>query len=195
MYKRGVLQLIKNRSLEPRKFIQVLVGPRQVGKTTLIKQLLSEINVEYYAVTADALYAVDSVWLRNEWNIARLKLQQSGSKDLLFIIDEVQKVENWSEMVKKEWDSDSFTDTNIKLILLGSSRLLIQKGLSESLAGRFELLNIPHWSFTEMRDAFGWNLSQYIYFGGYPGSASLITDEDRWKDYILNSLVETFIVQ
>jgi predicted AAA+ superfamily ATPase len=193
MYKRAVLQLIKNRSLEHRKFIQVLVGPRQVGKTTLIKQLLSEINVEYYAVTADALYAVDSVWLRNEWNIARLKLQQSGGKELLFIIDEVQKVEKWSEMVKKEWDFDSFTDTNIKLILLGSSRLLIQKGLSESLAGRFELLNIPHWSFTEMRDAFGWNLSQYIYFGGYPGSASLITDEDRWKDYILNSLVETTI--
>jgi predicted AAA+ superfamily ATPase len=113
----------------------------------------------------------------------------------LFIIDEIQKVPNWSEIVKKEWDTDSFLDINIKVVLLGSSRLLIQKGLTESLAGRFELLNITHWSYNEMRDAFGWNLNQYIYFGGYPGSASLIENEDRWKNYIRESLVETSIAK
>jgi predicted AAA+ superfamily ATPase len=122
-------------------------------------------------------------------------LQQAKQKEILFIIDEIQKVPNWSEVIKKEWDADSFSDVNIKVILLSSSRLLIQKGLTESLAGRFELINISHWSFDEMHNAFGWNLDQYIFFGGYPGSASLIENEERWKNYIRESLVETSIAK
>ena len=193
MFERSVLQNIKKRISEERKFIQVLVGPRQVGKTTLIKQLIQKQDIAYHFVTADDLYAADTTWLKREWGNARLQMQQSNETEILFIVDEVQKVSNWSEAVKKEWDSDSFSDTNVKVILLGSSRLLIQKGLTESLAGRYELTNITHWSFDEMRDAFGWNLEQYIYFGGYPGSASLISDEERWKDYVRESLVETTI--
>jgi predicted AAA+ superfamily ATPase len=173
--------------------MQVLVGPRQTGKTTLIKQLIRKTDMPCHFVTADDVYAADTTWLRREWGNARLQMQQSERKEILFIVDEVQKVPNWSETVKKEWDSDSFSDTNVKVILLGSSRLLIQKGLTESLAGRYELTNVTHWSFDEMRDAFGWNIDQYIYFGGYPGSASLIPDEERWRDYIRESLVETTI--
>jgi hypothetical protein len=193
MFERRILQTIKDRVSEERKFIQVLVGPRQVGKTTLIKQLIQKTEIPCHFVTADDLYAADTTWLRREWGNARLQMQQSERKEILFIVDEVQKVANWSETVKKEWDSDSFSDTYVKVILLGSSRLLIQKGLTESLAGRYELTNVTHWSFDEMRDAFGWTLEQFIYFGGYPGSAPLISDEDRWKDYIRESLVETTI--
>jgi len=193
MFERSILQDINNRVSEDRKFIQVLVGPRQVGKTTLIKQLIKKTDIPHHFITADDLYAADTTWLRREWGNARLKMQQSEKKEILFIVDEVQKVPNWSETVKKEWDNDSFYDTNVKVILLGSSRLLIQKGLTESLAGRYELTYVTHWSFNEMRDAFGWNLEQYIYFGGYPGSALLISVEDRWKDYIRESLVETTI--
>jgi len=193
MFQRSVLQEIKKRVLEPRKFIQVLAGPRQVGKTTVVKQVLQQISMLHYYVTADDLYTADSTWIRREWDNARLQLQQSGASEILFIIDEVQKAPNWSEVVKKEWDFDSFSDVNVKLILLGSSRLLIQKGLTESLAGRYELIQITHWSFDEMRDAFGWNLDQYIYFGGYPGSASLFDDEERWRDYVRQSLVEASI--
>lgn len=193
MYKRTVLQDITKRSNEPRKFIQVLAGPRQVGKTTLIKQLLQQTDIPHYFVTADDLYAADTTWIRREWGNARLRMLQNERKEFLFIIDKVQKVPNWSEAVKREWDADSFTDTNIKVILLGSSRLLIQQGLTESLAGRYELTNVTHWSFNEMRDAFGWDLNQYICFGGYPGSAPLIADEERWKDYVRESLVETTI--
>jgi predicted AAA+ superfamily ATPase len=193
MFERSIFQDINDRVSEERKFIQVLVGPRQVGKTTLIKQLIQKTDIPYHFVTADDLYAADTTWLRREWGNARLQMIQSDKKEILFIVDEIQKIPNWSETVKKEWDNDSFSNTNVKVILLGSSRLLIQKGLTESLAGRYELINVTHWSFDEMRDAFGWNLEQYIYFGGYPGSASLITDEDRWKDYIRESLVETTI--
>ena len=193
MFERSVLQDIIKRISEERKFIQVLVGPRQVGKTTLIKQLVKKTDMLYHVVTADDLYAADTTWLKREWGNARLRMQQNSKLEILFIVDEVQKIPNWSEAVKKEWDSDSFFDINVKVILLGSSRLLIQKGLTESLAGRFELTNVTHWSYTEMHDAFGWTTAQYIYFGGYPGSASLISDEERWKDYIRESLVETTI--
>ena len=105
----------------------------------------------------------------------------------------MQKIDNWSEMVKNQWDKDTRENINIKVVLLGSSRLLIQKGLTESLAGRFEIFYIGHWSFTEMQSAFGWSIEQYTYFGGYPGSASLISDEERWKSYIQDSLIETSI--
>jgi len=192
MSQSSVLQDIKRRVSEPRKFIQVLVGPRQVGKTTVVKQVLQQISMKYHYVSADDLFTADSAWIRREWSNARLQLQQSD-KELLLVIDEVQKAPNWSEVVKKEWDADSFSDVNIKVILLGSSRLLIQKGLTESLAGRFELIQMTHWSFDEMRDAFGWSLDQYIFFGGYPGSASLLENEERWRDYICQSLVETSI--
>jgi predicted AAA+ superfamily ATPase len=193
VFERAILQKITARIGEPRNFIQLLVGPRQVGKTTLIKQLLSKTELPHYFVTADDLYAADTTWIRREWNNARLQMRQAGKGEMLFIIDEVQKAPNWSEAVKKEWDADSFSDTNMKVILLGSSRLLIQRGLTESLAGRYELLNATHWSFGEMHDAFGWTLDQYIYFGGYPGSAQLIGDEQRWKDYVRRSLVESSI--
>lgn len=193
MFERTVLKDITKRISEPRKFIQVVVGPRQVGKTTLIKQFLQKTDMPHYFVTADDLYAADTTWIRREWGNARLQMQQNNIKEFLLIVDEVQKAPNWSEAVKKEWDEDTFSDTNIKVVLLGSSRLLIQKGLTESLAGRYELTNITHWSFEEMREAFGWNIEQYIYFGGYPGSASLVSDEERWKDYVRESLVESTI--
>ncbi|MER3329776.1 MAG: AAA family ATPase, partial [Candidatus Kapaibacterium sp.] len=114
------------------------------------------------------------LWLEQIWQSARLKLKSSEAKEHLLIVDEIQKIKNWSEVVKKFWDEDSYNGTNLKIILLGSSSLLIDKGLSESLAGRFEAIPIPHWSYTEMRDAFDFTPEQYAYFGGYPGAADMI---------------------
>lgn len=193
MFKRAYLQRINKRILEDRKFIQVLVGPRQVGKTTLITQLLEEIKTPYISESADGVGSSNSAWLSQIWESGRLKLKSSEASELLLVIDEIQKVENWSQIVKQQWDRDTRDKINIKVILLGSSRLLIQKGLTESLAGRFETTHIGHWSFKEMQEAFGWNIQQYVYFGGYPGSASLINDEKRWRNYINDSLIETSI--
>ena len=151
---RAYFQLVKSRVEEPRKFIQVLYGPRQVGKTTLIKQVLSAINIPYLFATADDIIGTDSMWLRNLWDRARL-LQKKEGREVVLAVDEVQKVQNWSEVVKKEWDMDSFNDIPIKLVILGSSSLLIQQGLTESLSGRFEAVYIDHWSYKEMYDAFG----------------------------------------
>jgi hypothetical protein len=193
MYERPYLKQVKSRVEESRKFIQVILGPRQVGKTTMVTQLLSQLSIPYVYESADAIAATNSAWLMQVWETARLRMKASGASEYLLVVDEIQKIDNWSEIVKQQWDKDTRENVNIKVILLGSSRLLIQKGLTESLAGRFETFYLGHWSFTEMQDAFDWSIEQYIYFGGYPGSASLIEDEERWKNYIKDSLIETSI--
>ncbi len=193
MYERAYLKQVKSRIEEPRKFIQVILGPRQVGKTTMVNQLLSQLSISYVSESADAISATNAAWLMQAWETARLKMKASGASEYLLVIDEIQKIDNWSEVVKQQWDKDTRENVNIKVVLLGSSRLLIQKGLTESLAGRFETFYLGHWSFAEMTAAFGWSIEQYIYFGGYPGSASLIEDEERWKNYIKDSLIETSI--
>ena len=187
------MKLVKSRIEESRKFIQVIFGPRQVGKTTMINQLLPQLAIPNMNESADAISATNSAWLVQVWESARLRLKASGAKEFLLVIDEIQKIDNWSEIVKQQWDKDTRENVNIKVILLGSSRLLIQKGLTESLAGRFEILYLGHWSYPEMQEAFGWSIEQYVYFGGYPGSATLIGDEERWKNYVKDSLIETSI--
>lgn len=193
MYERPYLKQVKSRIEESRKFIQVILGPRQVGKTTMVNQLLSQLSISYVYESADAIAATNSAWLMQTWETARLKMKASGTSEYLLVIDEIQKIDNWSEVVKQQWDKDTRENLNIKVILLGSSRLLIQRGLTESLAGRFETFYLGHWSFAEMEVAFDWTIEQYIYFGGYPGSASLINEEERWKSYIKDSLIETSI--
>lgn len=193
MFERPYLKSVKARIEEPRKFIQVILGPRQVGKTTMVTQLLSQLTISNLYESADAISATNSAWLMQVWESARLRLRASGATEFLLVIDEIQKIDNWSEVIKQQWDKDTRENVNIKVILLGSSRLLIQKGLTESLAGRFETLYLGHWSYSEMQEAFGWNIEQYVYFGGYPGSATLIGDEERWKNYIKDSLIETSI--
>ena len=192
MERTAFINQLKERIAEKRKFIQVVAGPRQVGKTTIITQFLEKTDYVYIYESADALNGSPQVWLEQIWESARFKIK-TGTKEVLVIIDEIQKVANWSEIVKKMWDEDTRSKTNIKVVLSGSSRLLIEKGLTESLHGRFELIQVPHWTFSEMKEAFGFTLEEYIFFGGYPGPAELIKDEKRWKSYMRDSIIETSI--
>ncbi|MEO6356898.1 MAG: ATP-binding protein, partial [Ferruginibacter sp.] len=193
MFQRNQLLILIKRMQEPRRFLQVIMGPRQVGKTTLVTQLTARVKIDYHFVSADSVAASNATWLEQQWEAARIKLALSEKKEFLLVIDEIQKIDNWSETVKLLWDNDTRNNLNLKVILLGSSRLLLQQGLTESLAGRFESTYMGHWSFDEMQQAFGWNVNQYVWFGGYPGSASLIDDEERWKTYVTESLIETSI--
>lgn len=192
-YIRKQFYTLKERIQEPRKFMQVLAGPRQVGKSTLVDQVLSQVSIPHTVVVADAVDPKDSDWIHRVWESARTTMMLRKLEEYLLVIDEVQKIENWSEVVKREWDADSRNHVNLKVVLLGSSRLLLKRGLTESLAGRFELIRMPHWSLQEMRDAFGVTLDEYIYFGGYPGPAHMIKDERRWRKYIKDSLVNPAI--
>lgn len=193
MYQRKQLKLLLDRIAAKTNLIQVITGPRQVGKTTLASQLAAQIKIPNFYLSADTIQSSNQLWIRQQWEQARIKMKVEKSKSFLLIIDEIQKINNWSEQVKKEWDEDRRNKTDIKVLLLGSSTLLISKGLNESLMGRFEMIKLPHWSFIEMKDAFDFSPEQYVYFGGYPGSASLISDEHRWKDYIQNAMIEATI--
>ncbi|MBI2999746.1 MAG: ATP-binding protein [Deltaproteobacteria bacterium] len=194
MYKRPIYKTLLKRLREPRRFIQVLTGPRQVGKTVLARQVTEALNIPSHYASADEPTLRDRTWLEQQWDLARLQIHpQRGPKEALLVLDEVQKVTDWSEVVKRLWDEDSASRRPLKVVLLGSAPLLIQKGLTESLAGRFEVIAATHWSYGEMREAFGWELEQYIFYGGYPGSAELVSDENRWRRYIIDSLIETTI--
>ena len=173
--------------------MQVVLGPRQVGKTTVVKQVLKDLDIPFQIYSADNVPATQVSWISDCWNTARAQMRVEKYVEFVLVIDEIQKIKNWSEVVKKEWDEDTFNDINIKVLLLGSSRVLLEKGLSDSMMGRFEEIRMTHWSYPEMRDAFGMTLEQYIFFGGYPGAAFLIDDEERWSQYINSAIIDATI--
>jgi uncharacterized protein len=181
---------------EERRFIQVLTGARQVGKTTIALQAIERTpSVPHRFASADEPTLRGGAWLQTQWDAARLLAADAGDDGAFLVIDEIQKVADWSEAVKRLWDEDTRTGVPLRVVLLGSAPLLVQSGLSESLAGRFELLHVPHWTLGEMRDAFGFDLEQFVTFGGYPGAASLIADPERWTRYVRDSLIEPTIAR
>ena len=208
-YRRSQVSDVITRLREPPLRIIAIFGPRQTGKTTLVRQALSSSNLHYTYLSADepvsststfstsyqspttfpASVTPDANWLLRHWEEARLEIERTQQTHIL-AIDEIQKIPNWSEIVKGLWDADRIRGRPLHVILLGSAPLLMQAGLSESLAGRFETIKVTHWSFQEMYDAFDFTLSQYLYFGGYPGAVALIHDPQRWRDYIIGALIE-----
>lgn len=189
--KREVLHAtLFRRLIERRSFIQILAGPRQVGKTTLARQVLESYPHPSHYASADDPTIKDTDWVFQQWDLARYKAQAGPA---LLVLDEIQKIPSWSEAVKSLWDADTRAGCELQVLLLGSSPLLIRSGLTESLAGRFEQIAAPHWSFAEMREAFGWELDTFIFYGGYPGAAKLIDEPERWRRYVNDSLIETSI--
>ena len=192
MFSRKLASQIENRLLEPRRFMQIIVGPRQTGKTTAVTQALDKLGISNHYVSADEPGIAQTEWLRNEWDQARSLAKQG---EVILVIDEIQKIKDWSAIVKLLWDEDNRLRLPLKVILTGSSSLLLQKGLTESLMGRFEVLFSPHWNYAECKEAFGYSLDDFLFFGGYPGVAPLIKDEDRWARYIGMSIIEPTISQ
>lgn len=191
MFERKIVSTILKRLGESRKRIQVIAGPRQVGKTFAIEQALRQHTGTFDYRLAEGLDLNPAAWLETEWNAARLKAKASDNHVL--VIDEIQKINGWPEIVKRLWDEDTFARIPLKIVLLGSSRLLLEKGLAESLAGRFEIIEAAHWSFSEMRSAFGYGLTDYLLFGNYPGAADLKGDESRWRAYLRDAIIEPSI--
>ena len=179
---------LAQRLSEKRRFIQILAGPRQVGKTTLASQVLESYPHPSHYASADDPTIKERDWVYQQWDLARYKAKTGPA---LLVFDEIQKIPGWSEAVKSLWDSDTMAESQLQVLLLGSSPLLISSGLTESLAGRFEQIAATHWSFAEMREAFGWDLETFIFYGGYPGAAELIGEPERWRRYVNESLIET----
>jgi predicted AAA+ superfamily ATPase len=184
-YERAFVVNLEERFRSREALIQVLIGPRQVGKTTGVKQLLERRQAPFCYANADDLLVSDRTWLLEQWQ----KALALGDESLL-IIDEIQKVPNWAETIKGLWDSKP---ARLQVLLLGSSALQLHSGLKESLAGRFELTRVLHWRYAELRHAFGYDLTRYLTFGGYPGAVPFENDADRWYAYMKESIVEAVI--
>ena len=211
VFQRPQVHLLRQRLAEPPRHLITIFGPRQTGKTTIVQQALAQVDVQhrYCAVdvrddpASDVQFDIhethlpisgerDSDWLVRTWNQARVRATRSKNGFVL-VLDEIQKIPKWSDTVKGLWDTDRARGCPLHVILLGSAPLLMQSGLSESLAGRFEPVQVTHWSFPEMSQAFDFDLQQYIYFGGYPGCAGFIDDQERWRNYILEALIKSNI--
>lgn len=189
-FQRPQVAELTQRLAEPRRFIQVVAGARQVGKTTLVQQVLEQSRLPARYASADEPTLRGPDWVAQQWEAARLGADPEGG---VLVLDEIQKAVGWSESVKRLWDEDTRAKRELKVVLLGSAPLLVQQGLTESLAGRFELIRLPHWSLAEMREAFGFSTEQYVYYGGYPGAAPLAGEPERWRRYIRDALIETTI--
>lgn len=214
-FQRDQVQALRERLQESPRFMTIVAGPRQVGKTTLVRQALERCAHYFLAVDQPIESSTlafgnmtsqtseidgaprDAAWLIRSWRTARQQCAafkaDHPNQPFTFVLDEIQKIPRWSDTVKGLWDADRAQGLGMHVMLLGSSPLLMQKGLTESLAGRYELMRATHWSFLEMHQAFDFTLNEYIYFGGYPGSASLIRDEARWRSYVLAGLVQPSI--
>ena len=207
-YQRHYVNTLLSRLQERPERLIVVSGPRQTGKTTLVKQALHRTDLRWdylsvdepepeapvipYDETAQVIGPTDTrdrEWLVHKWEAARRKANESD-RGFVLALDEIQKIPRWSDTVKGLWDADRAAGCPLHVVVLGSAPLLMQQGLTESLAGRFELIRVSHWSLSEMVDAFHFDLPGYIYFGGYPGAAHLISDQPRWRDYIRASLIE-----
>jgi hypothetical protein len=194
-YRRPYMAELVRRLDEPRRLMQVVSGARQVGKTTLVLQAVERAGLPHVFATADEPTLRGAQWMEAQWEAARIAARDAAPRGALLVLDEVQKVSAWSEVVKRLWDADTRARRQLRVVLLGSAPLRLQQGLTESLAGRFETLHLPHWSFDEMRTAFGFSFEQFVYFGGYPGAAPLIREPQRWVRYIRDSLIETTIAR
>lgn len=192
-YTRPHAKELERRLAEPRRFLQVVAGPRQVGKTTLVQQVVERAGALVRFASADEPTLRGREWIEQQWEAARLAAREAVRPGAVLVLDEIQKIPGWSETVKRLWDQDTRVRRPLKVVVLGSAPLLIARGLSDSLAGRFEILHLPHWPFAEMREAFGWSLEEYLFYGGYPGAAPLAREPRRWARYVLDALVETTI--
>lgn len=190
-FRRPQSAVLAARLAEPRRFIQVVAGPRQVGKSTLVQQVTDALALPVRQASADEPTLRGADWIAQQWEAARLSIE--GAAGAVLVLDEIQKIPGWPETVKRLWDEDTRARRPLKVVLLGSAPLLIAQGLTESLAGRFEVLPLSHWSYAEMRAAFGWPVETYVFHGGYPGAAPLIGEPARWARYVLDSLIETSI--
>jgi predicted AAA+ superfamily ATPase len=189
VFTREVVGSVLNALLQELPIFQVITGPRQAGKTTAAKQIMERFPNESIYASADAPLPAEPDWIENQWRLAEQKASDLRAPVLL-VLDEVQKVNGWSESIKALWDQRK---ADIRLLILGSSALLIHQGLTESLAGRFFLNRFTHWNFSECAEAFGWSLNDWFYYGGYPGGNIFKSDDFQWKQYISNALVETVI--
>ena len=211
----GLVRLLTDDSRPPR--IVSVTGPRQSGKTTIVKQALRRVRAdrlmgrriavdnplaepddplgtpsEATAVPDPRLRTVD--WLVSVWEWAR-EMAWEHNRGFVLALDEIQVVPDWSQAVKGLWDRDRDTGCPLQVIVLGSAPWSLLTGRGESLAGRFVPFDVRHWSLPEMVEGFDFSLDEYLFFGGYPGAAPFIRDQRAWREYVVESIIAPVVAR
>jgi predicted AAA+ superfamily ATPase len=193
MFERSIVSTLVERLGSERRFVQALVGPRQVGKTTAVLQAGSRLEatgVGFVFASGDEPLLPGPAWIDEQWEAARAA---SSGGPVVLALDEIHKLSGWADRVKANWDRDTRSGVDVRLVVLGSSPVLVGQRLGESLAGRFEVIPATHWQWDECREAFGWDVDTFLFHGGYPGAAPLVGDFARWRRYVLDALIETTV--
>ena len=194
--------------------IVAITGPRQTGKTTIARQTRNRLEANgrmcWYVPldnpTPDAseapglLTELDTIptgsshderWLVAIWQRARRAAARLEG-GLVLVLDEIQHIPRWSNVVKGLWDGDRRAERRLRIVILGSAPWQMLTGLHESLAGRFHPVPTTHWSLGEMARAFDFTLDEYVFFGGYPGALPGVPGSERfasWRDHIARAIV------
>ena len=188
----SVLNVMRQRLAEPPPgHVQVLTGPRQVGKTTLLLELAKHWGKRALYIAADTPEASLPGWWEQQWQRAEQLAQDRGA---VLLIDEIQYLAHWSRLLKAGIDRLRRERIALHVVVSGSSSLHIGKGARETMAGRFERLQLLHWSAAELAERFGVSaakaVEQAVQYGSYPGAVSLLSNVNRWRDYVRHSIME-----
>jgi len=193
MITRSVFYPLVQRLHSPRCRIQVLFGPRESGKTTLAQQAIQAFAGRATYVSSDGPTAIDAFDLEQKWELARLECRRSGR--WLLILDEVQRTAGWSAVARRLRDGDAGEGLDLRVLMIGSSMPLLDAGLKSDLQGLYDMTPTGHWSYAEIQERFGWTLDQYIYFGGYPRTAEMLANEEGWRAFLLEQVIETALAR
>ncbi len=175
--------------------IQLLAGPRQVGKTTLLLELHERLGEQSVYVPADSPEAaLPGLWER-VFGEAEETAKSIGRAVVL--LDEVHMLSKWAEHLKGATDRIRRRKIPIHVVATGSSALRLASGSRETLAGRFERITLTHWSASSLAEVFGFSskdaADQVVGMGSYPGAIALRDDVRRWAAYIRDAIVEPAI--
>lgn len=192
--RQAVAAELERRSREPPPGrVQVLTGPRQVGKTTLLLELARRLpNAVYHAV--DTPEAAMPGWWEAIWRDVQSRTKHGPA---VVLLDEIQYLANWDRLMKAKVDEIQRNKLAVNVAVSGSSALLVGRGLKETMAGRFEKLRLLHWSAADLQAAFSLTddeaVAHLVRRGSYPGAFPLRADSARWRAYLRDSIIEPAI--
>ncbi|HEX6811962.1 MAG TPA: AAA family ATPase [Planctomycetota bacterium] len=175
--------------------IQIVTGPRQVGKTTLLLELAAAARDRAVYAPLDGPEAAVPGHFAQLWSTAAQRAAASGPA--LLLLDEVQHLNDWAAQLKSHHDRLRRLGARVHVVASGSSALRLARGSRESLAGRFERLTLAHWPASALVAEFGLSakaaVQQLVAGGAYPGAVKLRKDAARWSAYVRDAIVDPAI--
>lgn len=166
--------------------ILIVEGPRQAGKTTMVQRALNELGLKATYANADNEYTDNRLFIHNAWE----KKRRSANSQLI-VLDNIQHIRNWSTLLQAEYEADMAIGKQPRVVLIAASCAPFYRDMeTDFMQQNSTILRLSLWTWADMRDAFGWSLDQYIFFGGYPGLGEIVAKGRPWRNYVRSKLIE-----